>query len=197
MAHHLYHTRGFIAGGLPTGEASRLIFCFTDLLGFIPARAQGVRQEPSKLRHHLSPYGRGAYTLVRGREVWRLIGAETEAPVETLAQPPRLIFHRLLNLVIRFAPREEAIPALFSLLDQFWRTFSVDSHRETDYDAGDWYRCELYVVARLLATLGYVPLSSPIADVSFTWSKSKSKIIGQVESTLLRSVNDALTHSHL
>src|SRR3989344_4658930 len=75
MAHHVYDTEGFILGSTPLGEANHLISVLTQELGFIRGFARSSRRENSKLRYALQNLSFVRLSLVRGKEMWRIIGA--------------------------------------------------------------------------------------------------------------------------
>lgn len=76
MSHRLYHTEGFILQYRPRSEDSKMLYLFTPDFGLIVVVAQGVRKETSKLRANITDFSYGHYSLVRGREFWRLVSAE-------------------------------------------------------------------------------------------------------------------------
>ena len=78
MAHETYKTEGFVLGGVATGEAHRYISLYTKELGLVRGVARSVREERSKLRYALQDFSYGRFSLVRGKEVWRVVGAEAE-----------------------------------------------------------------------------------------------------------------------
>lgn len=112
MSYAVYTTRGFILASAPSGEASKTYSIYTEDFGLIAARAQGVRLLASKLRYNLEEYSLAALSLVRGREVWRITGAEKESLPRASAQ----IRARILNLTRRLVQGEERNDALFSAL---------------------------------------------------------------------------------
>lgn len=74
--HTIHTTPALVVGSKPNGEASKLIFLFTREFGLITAVAQGIRFEKSKLRYCAQDYNLGIFSLVKGKEFWRLVGAE-------------------------------------------------------------------------------------------------------------------------
>lgn len=70
-------TPGLIIGSRPYGEAGKMLSIFTRDLGLVLAAAQGIRLEKSKLRYHTSDYSFGTFSLVRGKEFWRLTSAQS------------------------------------------------------------------------------------------------------------------------
>ncbi len=112
MSYAVYTTRGFILGSAPSGEASKTYSIYTEEFGLIAARAQGVRLLASKLRYNLEEYSLATLSLVRGREVWRVTGAEKE-PLPGSGARMRA---RILNLARRLVQGEERNDILFSAL---------------------------------------------------------------------------------
>jgi recombinational DNA repair protein (RecF pathway) len=112
MSYAVYTTRGFIVGSAPSGEASKSYSIYTEDFGLIHARAQGVRLLVSKLRYNLDDYAFGSFSLVRGKEFWRLTGADTR----TLPREHILVGARVLGLVKRLVQGEEKNEKLFAAL---------------------------------------------------------------------------------
>ena len=79
MSYSVYSTRGFILGSAPSGEAGKTYFLYTEQFGLVRATAIGVRHLKSKLRYNLEDYGFVTFSLVRGKEFWRITGAVSEA----------------------------------------------------------------------------------------------------------------------
>ena len=76
MAYRHYQTEGLVINSRPYGEADRFYQILTPDFGLISVLAQGVRLEKSKLRYQILNYSLVNIELVRGREYWRLVGAE-------------------------------------------------------------------------------------------------------------------------
>ena len=77
--HHKYSTEAFILKSLHHKDADKVYVLFTENFGLIRASAQGVRLLKSKLRYHLSDFSCINISLVRGRDYWRIVGAEKSA----------------------------------------------------------------------------------------------------------------------
>jgi recombinational DNA repair protein (RecF pathway) len=139
MSYSVYSTRGFILGSAPSGEASKVYSIYTEDFGLVRARAQNVRSLSSKLRYNLDDFALCAVALVRGKEFWRLTGAEKEA-LDPSKAPARA---RVLNLLKRLVQGEEPNPELFAALKGLARA----ALSETD------------ALAAALGALGYLDLS--------------------------------------
>ena len=111
MPHYLYRTEGFIVASRPTGEGSRVLDLVTERLGRLPVLAQGSRELRSKLRYQLSDLSFINATLVRGREIWRLVGVEPIIGLDSArllaASSCRVLLARLALLLRRLLVTNE------------------------------------------------------------------------------------------
>ena len=158
MSYAVYSTRGWILGSAPSGEASKIYLLYTEDFGLIHARAQSVRLLSSKLRYSLEDYSFGTFSLVRGKEVWRLTGSERSA----VPRGDLLIRARILNLVKRLVQGEERNDELFAALLGF------QEKGETR---------EAVILSRILGALGYL-------DLSALGSMSEREMIREVNKAL-------------
>lgn len=140
MSYAVYTTRGWILASAPSGEASKSYSIYTEDFGLVSARAQGVRKLDSKLRYNLDDFSFATLSLVRGKEFWRLTGAEKAE----LPEGGKLARARVLSLVKRLVHGEERNEALFRALS-----------RLTGEGAG-----EADSLAGVLAALGYLDLAA-------------------------------------
>lgn len=76
MAIEKYTTPAIVIESFDQGEHDRVYKLFTREFGLITAHAKSVRKLESKLRAHILPRSISLVTLVQGRDVWRLVGAE-------------------------------------------------------------------------------------------------------------------------
>lgn len=141
MSYAVYTTRGFILGSAPNGEASKIYTLYTEDFGLVRAKAQSVRLLSSKLRYNLEDFSFGTFSLVRGKEIWRLTGVEKE-PMAQKNAPMRA---RILSLVKRLVNGEEKNEALFEAMLQL----------VSDKDAG-----EVSMLSKILSALGYLDLNA-------------------------------------
>ena len=78
MAIEKYVTRAIILESYDQGEHDKAYKVFTREYGLLICQAKSIRKLESKLRAHMLPRSISLITLVQGREVWRLVGAENE-----------------------------------------------------------------------------------------------------------------------
>lgn len=140
MSYAVYTTRGFILGSNPVGEASKLYALYTEDFGLIRAKAQGVRLTQSKLRYNLEEYSFCTFSLVRGKEVWRITGSVAHAS----SREGVSLRARIMNLVRRLVHGEEKNEPLFQALLLL---------------VSDSVPSEALVLARVLSSLGYLDLA--------------------------------------
>ncbi len=136
MSYSVYSTRGFILGSTPSGEASKIYTLYTEHFGLARARAQSVRLLSSKLRYNLGDYSFCMFSLVRGREIWRLVGAEKlDLPEKSSAARARV-----LNLVRRLVQGEEKN-------EKLWKTMLAMTEEKIS---------EPVILSHVLNSLGYL-----------------------------------------
>lgn len=152
MAHHIYQTECFIIGSRLAGDTSRVYYLFTPDFGLVAVKAQGVREIKSKLRYHLTNYSFARVSLVRGKEVWRLVGAESDElryyNYGSVAE--RRVVAQLAKFLYSMIHGEEADYKLFDFLRGSVK-FMIDSKLEER----ELVVFEVLVVLRALRLFGY------------------------------------------
>lgn len=138
MAIEKYVTPAMVIESFEQGEHDRAYKLFTREFGLIIAHAKSIRKLESKMKSHVLPRTESLVTLVRGKEVWRLVGAE-----EKYAE--RKMIHEVTALIKRFIRGEGAHKALYDRLQEFLEV-SVKYDLRTS-------RILLYYI--LLVELGY------------------------------------------
>ena len=200
MAHYFYQTEGFIVGSRPVGEGSRVLDVVTAPLGRVSVLAQGSRELRSKLRYQLNDLAFVRLTLFRGREFWRLTGAESVSELEAARLMTdiyqRLIVARLALLLRRFLPTDEtsADPRPY-----FEIRSAISFLAQHNLSAGEREQYEIAVVWRLLSRLGYgrrtETLEALLAPES--WTHDLLAVAATCQAEAVASINEALYHSHL
>ncbi len=138
MAIEKYTTKCIILDAYDQGEHDKAYKVFTREFGLLTCQAKSIRKLESKLRAHMLPRTVALITLVQGKEVWRLVGAENEK-----SESPYI--HEVTTLLKRFVRGEGAHKALYDRIISF-----LDS--KSDYDE-QVVRLLLYYI--LLVELGY------------------------------------------
>lgn len=138
MAIEKYTTQAIIVESFDNSEHDRVYKIFTRDFGLIMAHAKSIRKLESKLRAHILPRSVSLVTLVQGREVWGLVGAEGQVTTSPY-------IHEITALIKRFIRGEGAHKALYDRLILFLQT-------TTKYDQTH-SRVLLYYI--FLVELGY------------------------------------------
>lgn len=131
--------------------ADRTYVLFTREVGLVYARAVSVRREQSKLRYNLQNFSRARISLVRGKQGWRIVGAEQGVNLyfTSRTRDARAALLHALKLLRRFVRGEEAHRTLYD-------TFVADLTTVCACDAEQSGRAAQLLVLRMLALLGYV-----------------------------------------
>lgn len=197
MSHHIYQTPGFVLGSSPFGEASRSFRILTKDLGLIKASAQGVRFLKSKLRYAILDFSYCDFSLVRGKDSWRVTGALKHANLyDAFRDRPeaRLLFVRVFSLFDRLLSGEEKNEKLFEYLAE-----AVSFARTKELSAELARNFEYILVLRILSTLGYLG-ASPDTSVfveSPYWSEELLLKMEAVTPKILGEINKSLKESQL
>lgn len=199
MSYHLYQTEAFVLDDRPIGEANRIYYLLTPDLGLVTATAQGIRLLKSKLRFHLDKYSHVRVVLVRGKEIWRLVGVEKTGEYGNIyGDSAKVKFAaKIFTLLRRFIQGESPQRLLFQ-----------DLKKSLDYLAGDaliteekkllasW---EQVAVLRLLHFLGYIKDTSKLVSfLEFTeWSEDILREADVNRGALVGVINEAIEASHI
>lgn len=112
MAIEKHSTKCFVIESFMQGEHDRAYKLFTREFGLITVHAKSIRKLESRLRAHVLPRTLSLVTVVQGREVWRLVGAQE------LDAVPEIIYE-VTTLIKRFIRGEGAHKALYDRLMSF------------------------------------------------------------------------------
>ncbi len=176
MAIEKFTTKSIVLAQYDQGEHDRVYKVFTRDFGVIMVHAKSIRKLESKLRPHLQVGTKALLTLVKGREVWRVTGAEEENEVTPY-------IHEVIVVVTRFMRGEGAHSALFDRLSDLVSP-------KVSYD-GMHLRVLVYYI--VLVDLGY-------ADSSVIGASSRQEYaawsIDDIYTRLLLSYDHVRKHVH-
>lgn len=195
MAYQTYTTDAVVVGSEDRLTADRTYVLFTRDVGLIYARAVSVRREQSKLRYCLQDFSRTRVSLVRGKQGWRIVGAEDGINFyfDAHDRHARGALLHVFKLLRRLVRGEEAHRALY---DTFVRDVSaLCAARSADAD-----RAAQMALLRMLALLGYVAPNAAYAHTleAETLGDALHAAQGAAERTHTRAAIDrALSVSHL
>jgi len=196
--HAIHTTPGFVIDSRPHGEAGKLLSLFTRDYGLVFASAQGIRLEKSKLRYHTQEYSFGTFSLVRGKEYWRLTSAMHDTDPR-MARIPRIetqqLITRLALLLRRLLHGEEPHPELFVIVESCAAFLS-----ENDTITSEQLKTlESITVLRMLHALGYIGNDSNLNGSASSSVLSLQLLDSWLEkrAAINQHINKALRESHL
>lgn len=118
MSIEKYVTRAIVLESYDQGEHDKAFKVFTREFGLLVCQAKSVRKLESKLRAHTLLRSVSLITLVQGREVWRLVGAES-----VLYKSPYM--HEATSLLRRFVQGAGAHRSLYDRIISFLERASL------------------------------------------------------------------------
>lgn len=184
--------RGIIVGRSPVAEGSARILLYTDAFGLIRAGARSLREERSQLRAHAQEGTLGRFTIVSGRDVWRLTGAVETKNFYLLSNGGARAESgaRVIALMRQFIHGEGSDPYLFECLYNF---FDSLPERGESY----LHEAECLVVLRMLAALGYVRADDVSLFLDHGYDEPILKKTVASKSSLIRLINEGIRASDL
>ena len=199
--HEKYTTRGFVLQTSAYREADKIISIYTEDFGLVSAVAAGVRRSASKLRYHTQDFSVRRFSLVRGRDIWRLVGAEEIADVTSIDPKTSAkflaVYARVLSLIRRLVRGQEKNERVFSSLFSLYRLLL--SATSAEIARIDLSALETLSVFRILYSLGYIKSDAKTEPLISTAEIG----LGQVAlakplvPSLISAINAGLTESHL
>lgn len=193
--YHIHTTNGFIVRSINSGEANKIIYIFTQDFGLILAIAQGVRYEKSKLRYNVRDFNFAKFSLVHGKEFWRLVGAEElDLPTAIYGSIKYPIIVRVASILSRLIQGEDKHQDIYDCLWNF-ANFEFDNEENSEFIA----TIESVLVIRILHRLGYIAEHDHFGK-DIVESKFNRESIINLNSKRLdinRAINNALRESHL
>ncbi len=214
----IHTTPGFIIDSRPYGEAGKILSIFTRELGLVSVIAQGIRLEKSKLRYHAQEYRFGVFSLVRGKEYWRLTSSGAPLSVAGVSplNPTRGIEEKSLGsfvarmalLLRRLLHGEEAHPELFDCVEGCVRFITARRLSFAKAPKGEHLAeltdeqsktLESVTVFRILDLLGYIGKDS-LFDEKLKSSGLSAELLDEMtgnRGVMNQHINKALRESHL
>lgn len=193
--HKIYVTEGIVLARRGVGEANTQVALFTKELGLVRATAKSARFEKSKLRYGLQSLTLARFSLVRGRNEWKIVGVENISQLLISAsRDAKGASGRVSRLLLRLIHGEEQGEKLYSVVKTGFVFFANSSVRE-EIESGEWV-----LVLRILSHLGYVAKSEALMP----FIEGEGEITGDLATKarefrpfLLRAINESLAVSGL
>ena len=197
MSHHIYHTEGFVLRGESVGESNKYFSIFTKDFGMIGATAQGVRLLKSKLRYSLQDYSYSRISLVKGKHIWRIVGAIKENDLRRSLNGSRDKFELLAKtfaLLLRLVRGEEKNEILFNHI-----LSACEFLEKENLDESLLRNCEYLLIMRILHSLGYMAESPNFKEFlsSVVWTKDFVSKMSPLGRDAVSQINKALKETQL
>lgn len=195
--HHIHTTEGLVIYSRTHGEANKLIYIFTRDLGLIMAIAQGIRLEKSKLRYNICDYQISKFSLVHGKEFWRIVGVtEIETNRDLSNKVYYNIFVPISSMLRRLIQGQEPHPEIFDCL-QNCAGFIYSSNQDDKPEL--FSTTESLLLMRILFRLGYIGDQNSLIDFLTNSDFNKDMIIELVSKRveMNKIINNALKESQL
>lgn len=161
MSYAIYTFSGIIIRHTNVGENSRLFWLATEDSGVVMVRAQGIREEKSKMRAITQLFSFVKFEVIRGKDGWKLVGCSLlpgspllggEGLGERLFPYLFSLSEMIYNLV--FESDTKDIPDFLDFYSRFINLLNSDSH----FHGNDGYRKKVLTLAyaELLCELGFL-----------------------------------------
>lgn len=184
-------TEGLVVGKRAVGESNTLVILFTREHGLLRVVARSARKEVSKLRYGLEPLTEARFSLVRGRNEWKLTGVERASrELCSSSAENRQRAGKVLHLLMRLVHGEERAGELYGSLADGLKQLSIASPSHAD-------AIECVLVLRMLAHLGYLPEHAELAPFLSHDSYTRTNEARLVRPMLIRIINESLRASGL
>ena len=168
MLYEHHHTEGLVLRRLPIGEKDLLLSVFTRDFGRITAKVKSGQAIESKLRLHTTVGSLVEITVIKSREMFRVVGLDSQATSYRLKKDAEslAVVHGLVKLLSRMIVGEEEeqnifcdIKTSFDLLDE---ASELAKNEQSDFKKS----VEVVAVARILTRLGYMPIDKNNQDLT-------------------------------
>lgn len=120
MAHEKYTTEAFVLRVYEQGEHDLVLKIWTKDFGIIFAVAKSIRKINAKLRSQIKKHDFFSVTLVRGKDIWRLVGAEEKplfSDIYSRSYKSHLIIKKIIaESIDKFVEEKKSYKKLFERL---------------------------------------------------------------------------------
>lgn len=195
--YHVHTTPAFVVNTLPSGEKNQFVTLFTRDFGMIRAKAQSVRVSLSKLRYALQEYSYVHISLVKGKDVWRIVNAQPIYNIYFELKDSQEIFMpiaRVLSLLKRLLPEEGCESVIFDDLQ-----ILCDSSKKYKYENKELGTIEWCFLIRAMCSLGYAKFDSfaVLCEGGADFSPEYLNSIFEHKDRAVNAINIALKASQL
>lgn len=198
--YHIHTTPGLVLDSKNYGEAGKILRIFTRNYGLVSAVAQGIRLEKSKLRYFAQNHTVANFSLVKGKEFWRLTSASSVLEIKIIdnrdnKKSIQILMVRICKMLARLLQGEERHEELF---DMVWE--GIEFMNKQEHIGEERLKIlESIIMYKILKILGYIGANNEIDKSLHNLSISDSLLDENKKnrSIINQHVNKALVESHL
>lgn len=195
--HAIVVTHGLVLGKRAVGESNTTIALLTPERGLVRATARSARKEVSKLRYGLEVFSGARFSLLRGRNEWKIVGVEEVSTLFFPTTRARVCAGKIAKLLLRLVHGEESAPELFALACAGFDAIG-QCHTPQILEALEWV-----FVLRLLDQLGYLPETTELLFL-LEWmpqkvflSEEEAQRVQEMKRLIIRTINESLAATGL
>lgn len=191
MSYHVYTTAGIVLKKRSTGEQNTLLYILTQDLGLIIASARSTRTAKSKLRGMIEEYSYGYFSLVKGKNGWKLTNVSQE--LNFFFDSPeysRRTLAQVASVLIKMIQGETPHKKVFEVVCSGFNFIKK-------IEENNIYPTEILMVLRIMNELGYVEadgeIKSLVSENEFSLhlleevERNKIKIVGVINKAIKES----------
>jgi recombinational DNA repair protein (RecF pathway) len=142
MAIEKYTTPCIVLDSYDSGEHDKMLVLFTRDFGVVSAKATSIRKLESKMRGHLLPRKTCLVTLVKGKEVWRVVGVDSSEVLPQLGTDATILLRRFIRGESQYKSHYDRVLRI------------VEFSKTSDYG-----KCKLLLYFVVLVDLGYADVT--------------------------------------
>lgn len=189
MSYQTYITDAIVCGARNNNTSDRSYLLFTREAGVLWAAARSVREERSRQRYALQPYGLIRVSLIKGKSGWRIGSVESlgNAFLQAVDRDTRHALTKCFLLIRRFVHGEGTTDTIFADLELL-------CHQALAQTSLAPSTADIFSL-RTLTTLGYVA-STPAHEVLYQnmeWYKE----VAPLSAVVKKEIEEAMSQSHL
>jgi DNA repair protein RecO (recombination protein O) len=198
--YHIHTTLGLILDSKNYGEAGKILRIFTRNYGLVSTVAQGIRLERSKLRYFAQNHSVANFSLVKGKEFWRLTSASSvldKKIIDNIGNKKniQILMVRMCKMLARLLQGEERHEELF---DMVWEGIEF-MHKQEYIDEERMKILESIIMYKILKLLGYIGVDNELDKSLYNLPIDTSLLDENMKNRNIinQHVNKALVESHL
>jgi recombinational DNA repair protein (RecF pathway) len=175
-------------------ESNKLIILYTQKFGLIYTTIQSVRELRSKMRFHTNRLSLVEVDVVRGRDIWRIVGIHEYISIfDVTGTVWYSLMERMANLILRLCSGEETHNELWEDIVGLYDY--INSHKEDSNNTKEFV--EIIFVSRMLYHLGYSAGEMSFIHIQNPYTTEVFSQIKLSKKELIVAINNGIQTSQL